>query len=410
MRPRTPRFATCLTAPMLLALPLRAQEETKVQFAPAEEIRFKPGSGITFDGGDEFRLTLLTYVQLQYSDTWGEDVEDVQNFRVRRARPSFTGHAFRKEIQYTLRLDLVDADKLVGSGADQYLETNSVVKDAWVQWDFDRREDHRIGVRMGQSKTFHGLEATETDAALFFVDRTVTTTTFSDARSRGIWFHGNHADTLRWTMGAQNGDVAASNPAAILDAGEEADNADNELTYVASLNLDPLGDYVGKGATYESFREGDLGHTPDLRGTLGTGFMWGNGRLRADPEGPDIESSSWNLNTSWKLQGFWTQAERFVRADDDEGGNRNGTGSYVAIGYVLPKAADSNLQWGIGGRIADVDQEDGPDTRDHSLALSAFYRGHALKTQLEYVRRDYEAAAGRDDDSHILRVQFQVMF
>ncbi len=380
-----------------LAAALAAQGDKATMFQQADgSISFKPGAGTTFDGGDEFKLTFLTYVQLQYTTTWGDDVDNDQDFRVRRARPAIFGHAYRKDLLYTLRLDLTD--------------NGSVLKDAWVQWDFAREEDSRIGLRAGQSKTYFGLETTETDTALFFVDRTVVSTTFSDARSRGVWLHGNQADKLRWTVGAQNGDVAASNPGGVQDVGEEDDNSDNELSYVASLNFDPLGDYVGNGASYEAFREGDLANTQELRGTLGLGLFQGNSKLVTDPDGRDVTSNSLNLNTSWKLKSFWTQAEWFQRHDDIETGDRDGNGFYLGFGYVLPKSGDEPLQWGIGGRIADVDQEDGPDTRDWTMVLSAFHRGHALKTQLEYTWRDLEPASGGSQDGSILRVQFQLMF
>ncbi|MEY3160773.1 MAG: hypothetical protein RIT25_764 [Planctomycetota bacterium] len=380
-----------------LAAALAAQGDKSNAFQQADgTISFKPGAGTTFDGGDEFKLTLLTYVQLQYSDTWGDEVEDDQNFRVRRARPAMFGHAYRKDLLYTLRLDLTDS--------------GSVLKDAWVQWDFLREEDSRIGLRTGQSKTYFGLETTETDSALFFVDRTVVSTTFSDARSRGLWLHGNQSNKLRWTVGAQNGDVAASNPAGIQDVGEEDDNSDNELAYVASLNVDPLGDYVGNGASYESFREGDLANTQELRGTVGLGLFQGNSKLVTDPTGRDVTSNSINLNTSWKLKSFWTQAEWFQRHDDIETGDRDGNGFYLGFGYVLPKSGDKPLQWGIGGRIADVDQEGGTDTRDWTMVLSSFYRGHTLKTQLEYTWRERDPATGGSQDGSILRLQFQVVF
>jgi hypothetical protein len=117
-----------------------------------------------------------------------------------------------------------------------------------------------------------------------------------------------------------------------------------------------------------------------------------------------------NLNTSWKLKSFWTQAEWFQRHDDIETGDRDGTGFYLGFGYVLPKSGDTPLQWGIGGRIADVNQDDNTDTRDWTMVLSSFYRGHALKTQLEYTWRDREPAGGGSQDGSILRLQFQVMF
>lgn len=393
-----------LTAAVLSAS-LAAQGAAPAQqgFGPEGKITYKPGAGTTFDGGDLYSLNFLTYAQFQFTDSFGNDIQPpVENadFRIRRLRPAFTGFAFRKELTYTLRLDLTD--NLSGTG--------TVLKDGWAQYDFISGATDRVGLRMGQSKTYFGLETTETDSALFLVDRSIVTSTFSDARSRGAWFHGNHNSMLRWTVGAQNGDVAAANPAQILEVGEEADNSDGELHYVASFNYDPLGDYVGNGKSYEAFREGDLAHSQELRGTIGAGVMQGSGSPTASPTGPDIESTSVNVNTSWKWMGCWAQAEWYWRNDNPAGaGVRAGVGGYAAFGYVLPKSGDSELQWGVGIRFAEVDFEGGTDGRDYTAVLDMFVRGHALKSQLEYTWREREIP-GVDTNSNLIRFQFQLIF
>jgi phosphate-selective porin len=391
------------TAVLSAALVAQGAAPAPSGFGPEGKITYKPGAGTTFDGGDTFSLTFLTYAQFQFTDSFGSDIQPpVENadFRIRRLRPSFTGFAFRKELTYTVRLDLTDST--TGTG--------TVLKDGWAQYDFISGSSDRVGLRMGQSKTYHGLETTETDSALFLVDRSIATSTFSDARSRGAWFHGNHSNFLRWTAGAQNGDVSAANPAQIIEVGEEVDNVDGDLHYVASFNIDPLGDYVGNGKSYESFREGDLANSQELRGTIGAGVMQGRGTPTATPTAPDTESTSINVNTSWKWMGCWAQAEWYWRNDNPAtGSDRGGVGGYAELGYVLPKSGDSELQWGLGVRFAEVDFEGGTDGRDYTAVLDMFVRGHALKSQLEYTWRERQVP-GVETDSNLIRFQFQLIF
>lgn len=364
-------------------------------------VSYKPGAGLTIDNGDEFKMVFVTYAQFQYLDAFGSDLspdQAVSNFLVRRVRPGFTGYIFNRDLLYALRVELT--------------ATSSIVKDAWTQWNFAHDADKTIGVRAGQSKTFHGLEPTETDAGLFFVDRTVVTNTFSDVRSRGVWLQGNHGNMLRWTAGAQNGDVASKNPARIIEVGEIVDNPDSDMHYVASFNVDPFGDYVGNGASYESFRAGDLDCAKELRGTIGAGLTRGRGRGTppAAPSDIDVQSTSLNLNTSWKLLGLYLQTEAYFRVDDSSVGNRNSSGSYAEAGYVMAKSGNSDVQLGFGLRIADVDLGQGFDTRDYTAVFDVFIRGHALKAQLDYTRREFEKDVATSLDSNIVRLQFQIIF
>jgi len=229
--------------------------EGENKFQDKSPVSFKAGSGITFDGGDNFSLNLMNRLQIQYSNTFGDDVtdEESQNFDITRARTSLTGHAYNKNITYKLQLD--------------WAQDENNIKDAWAQWNFVHGEGSTVGVRILQSKTFHGLESTGTSGGTYFNNYSVASQFFANTRSRGAWLHGNHMESkLRWTAGAQNGGVSN-----VVDGDDTADNEDNELVYVASANFDPMGDYVGGGKTYESYTQGDLEGSADLKGTVGVG-------------------------------------------------------------------------------------------------------------------------------------------
>ena len=80
-----------------------------------------PGQGITFSMGDEFKITLKSFIQPLYTNSHVEDADDVHNADIRRARTSLSGHVYRKELTYKVQLDWSDS-------------TDDVVKDAWIDW------------------------------------------------------------------------------------------------------------------------------------------------------------------------------------------------------------------------------------------------------------------------------------
>jgi hypothetical protein len=372
---------------------------------------WKPGAGITLADSDEFKLTLANQLQVQWAFGANDTAPDTNNFTVRRARTTLSGHVFNKDLMYLLRLDAVD--------------TGANIKDAWAHWNFSKGESGTLGLRVGQSKTYHGLETTGSSAGLFFVERSAASRTFSDARSRGAWVHGSHNENkLRWCAGAQNGDVANGSAGLVNEVGEEANNSDNELTFVGSVSFDPMGDTTG-GKNGEAFKQGDVTmDVKELMGTVGAGVMIGNNTDSITNN--DLESTQFNINTAWMFgDGLSAQGEIFIRSDDPAAGSTADTnGWYAQVTKVLPKSGDSNVQWGFGLRINQINIDDtitpaagapglggaAGDVLEVSGVLDAFYHGHACKTQIEYTWQDVNPDAGSSDTNHILRIQFQLLF
>lgn len=381
----------------------------------------KAGSGITYDGGEAFRLRIRNQLQVHWVFMNMEDAPDVVSFNIRRARTALTGHVFKPQIMYRLQLEAVDD----GVG------TNGALKDGWVQWNFMDSDEGELGVRVGQSKTQFGLMSTGGSTGLFFVERASASRAFTDVRSRGAWLHGTHAENkLRWSAGAQNGDPAGgASTAGITDRGEEAPNTDNELSYTASANFDPMGDFFdGKGR--ESHQEGDF-RTDDrpLRGTIGAGIFFGNGTNAVT--GTDVETTALNLNTAWKVNSIHLQGEFFLRKDDLQGGaadEEESHGWYAQGMYVLPRSGDSATQWGVGVRLNMIETDSGDNATVNFLngaqgifaaegevmeitgVLDAFYYGHACKTQLEYTFQDVDPDGASSQTNHIFRIAFQLLF
>jgi len=377
-------------------------------------VTWKPGSGVTVADSDEFALTLAGMLQLQWVFAANELLADTNTFLVRRAQVRFAGHAFGKDLAYLLRLEAVDD----GTG------TNGPVKDAWVQWTFARGDDAAVGARVGQGKTYHGLESTGGATGLWFVERASSSRAFADARSRGAWLQGSHAgNRLRWLAGAQNGDVA-NGALGITERGEETPNADNELTWVASASYDPFGDTTG-GKNSEAWRQGDLRDQDAMLATVGAGVMFGNNRSAAAAN-QDIESTQINVNTAWSFgSGFAAQGEVYLRSDDPSvAPTEDSHGWYAQATWSTPKSGASALQWGFGVRYNVITTDDtvtfltganglgavAGEVRELTVVVDAFHHGHACKTQVEYTHQDVEPDSGTNAGNDIVRVQVQLMF
>jgi len=381
----------------------------------------KAGSGLTYNGGDSFGVNWLNFIQVGWSFANNENAPDTNSFDVPTARTQLRGHAFNKNITYRLQLDLAEGGGTLGEDADgdPAFASDSILKDAYAQYNFSTSDDGRVGVRLGQGKTMFGLESTGWVHGLWFTDRSSASETFAAARSRGAWLVGSVMEKdkpIRFAVGAMNTDTSPAFAAAVT-GGEEASNNDNELSYVAAVNWDIMGDFFGGEQTAEYWRQGDFrsGET-ELKGTIGAGVALGNSQdVGVSPglQGSDIESTTFNLNTAWTVNNVNLLGEFFTRTDDADGSETDPMGWAVSGGYLLPKSGDSSIQWGLGLRVSMVEADNNPvyvggdDVTEISGVLNAFYHGHACKTQVQYTYQDLDQA---DQTNHILSVLFQLTF
>lgn len=395
-----------------------AQEAAK----PAPGWSVAPGKGVSFKDGDSFGLTISGQLQANWTFASNELGTDTNSFNVPRARVNFKGYAFSKNLTYFLQLDAADAGA-AGDGA---------IKEGFAQWNFLAHDDYSIGLRLGQGKTQYGFEGTGTSGGTFFVETSSATKAFAGAYTRGAWLMGSGMENkVRWSAGAMNSDVAAGLGAGYTDRGEESANSDNELSYVATANFDPLGKFVD--GDNQSFRQGDF-RTDDksLKGTVGVGIGLGNGRDGAAATANDIESTSINVNTAWSIEGIQLMGEYFMRTDDLQGpatDEEESSGFFVSGTWVMPKSGDSAIQWGFGLRFAMIETDTGDngtvnfvtggrgigsadgDCTEITVVADAFYHGHAAKTQIEYTLQDVDATGSAGDSTnHIIVIAFQLLF
>ena len=133
-------------------------------FQQGTKVSYKPGGGVTFDGGEEFRMNIRGRIQIfwQYADfdnvanPAGDTPGDLNTFGLRRARTNFRGHVFSEDVTYYLQ---------------NSHEGGTSIKDATIGWRFMNSEDYSINLRLGLHKLRSGLQQDGSSSRLEFPER-----------------------------------------------------------------------------------------------------------------------------------------------------------------------------------------------------------------------------------------------
>jgi hypothetical protein len=254
---------------------------------------------------------------------------------------------------------------------------------------------------------------------LDFVDRALATNQFSNSRSRGALVLGDHAGgRLHWTAGAFNTDAAAASS----NAGEEADNPDDQLDYVFTVRADPAGD-LGD----EAYAEGDLDGVTQVLWSVGAGVQLANHRAVVGGTARDVDGKDLNLNLGGKYRGFHVLAEAFWRSDDPGLSGASSSDSHgwqAGVTYCFPGEAGETRAWTVGARYSALTLADagqvvltgtplGPsegDVREATVLVGHYYRGHKLKAQASWTLQSVDPDGSTAATNHILEVQLQILF
>ena len=214
------------------------------------DIGFRPGKGVEINSADDdFQLRIRVRVQMLYTVVHGdpgpkeadEPDENLNDFRLRRARFVFQGHAFGKHNQFKLEIDPLRRDNVV---LDYYL-------------DFTKNRD--IQVRVGQYKISSNRQRVISSGNLQMVDRSRINAEFSLDRDMGIDIRSRDflgKNKMRYVLGVSTGN-GLNNP----------QFTDFAMVYLARVEYLPLGifrDYsevdfartkprLAIGATYSFF-------------------------------------------------------------------------------------------------------------------------------------------------------------
>jgi hypothetical protein len=345
------------------------------------DIKFRPGKGVEINSADdEFQLRIRVRVQLLWTVLSGEvgpkdadEPGEVQNnFRIRRARFVFQGHAFGKDNQYKLEIDPLRKDNVV---LDYYL-------------DFTRNKN--ISVRVGQYKISSNRQRVISSGNLQMVDRSIVNAEFTldrdmslDIRSRD--FLGK--DKMRYVFGISTGN-GLNNP----------QFSDFSMVYLARLEYMPLG-------IFRDYSEVDFARgKPRLSIGAAYSFFQGANRVRGMVGDDFADGGTANYHFVYadlffKARGFSALTEfafrtgyrKNIGSNEDDAGNpiaptapRNGLGWMLQAGYLVP---DTRFELAARGGLIKASSKRGEtsltDRYATTFSVSWYFARHPFKIQAD---------------------------
>ena len=375
------------------------------------DIKFRPGKGVEINSADDdFQLRIRVRVQMLYSYVHDENLgtnegdepeANLNDFRLRRARFVFQGHAFGEHNQYKLEIDPLRKDNVV---LDYYL-------------DFTKNRD--IQVRVGQYKISSNRQRVISSGNLQMVDRSIVNSEFSLDRDMGIDIRSRDflgKNKLRYVFGISTGN-GLNNP----------QFTDFSMVYLARLEYLPLGIFrdmsevdfartkprLAIGATYSFFQGADR-----VRGMVGDEFA----------DGGTANYHFAYVDAMFKARGFSAITELSFRegyrktigdntvppgcdltdpqcTPADETAPRNGLGWMLQAGYLIP---NTRFELAARGALIKANSKRGAtsltDRYGTTFSLSYYFARHPFKIQAD-VSQLWEDSFG--EGSTVFRLQLQ---
>lgn len=366
------------------------------------DISFKPGKGVEINSADDaFQLRIRVRVQFLYTLVDGDvgpleqdETDDLRNdFRIRRARFIFQGHAFGENNKYKLEIDPLRSDNVV---LDYYL---------------DFTQNKNASVRVGQYKLSSNRERVISSGNLQMVDRSLVNAEFSLDRDMGIDVRSNdflEKNKMRYVLG--------------ISSGNGLNNfrfTDFSMVYLVRFEYLPMG-------IFRDYTEVDFARTgPRL--SIGTGYAFFQ---KADrtlgmvglpfPDGGTANYHFAYADAMFKALGFSALTQFALRTGtrnvgpittDPETGEpipivapRNGWGWMLQAGYLLP---NTRLEFAGRGSII---RKMGSNTsmRDDygaTFSISWYFFRHPMKIQADVSQLWEEESF--TEGSTVLRIQLQ---
>ncbi len=354
------------------------------------DISFKPGKGVEINSADDdFQLRIRVRIQLLWTVLSGEvgpreaDEPDevTNNFRIRRARFIFQGHAFGKHNQYKLEIDPLRADNVV---LDYYL-------------DFTKNRD--IQVRIGQYKISSNRQRVISSGNLQMVDRSIVNAEFSLDRDIGIDLRSRDflgKNKMRYVFGISSGN-GLNNP----------QFTDFSMVYLARIEYLPLG-------IFRDYSEVDFARTkPRLSIGVVYSFFQGATRVRGMIGEDFADGGTANYHFAYvdaifKARGFsaitelaFREGYRTTIGDNteppgcdplvdpmctlvDPTAPRNGIGWMLQAGYLVPRTRfEFAARGGIIKAISTRRPTSLTDRYATTFSLSWYFARHPFKIQAD---------------------------
>jgi len=346
------------------------------------DIKFRPGKGVEINSADDdFQLRIRVRVQMLYTYVHGdvgpdepdEPNQNLNDFRLRRARFIFQGHFFGKHNQYKLEIDPLRKDNVV---LDYYL-------------DFTKNRD--IQVRVGQYKLSSNRERVISSGNLQMVDRSRINSEFTLDRDMGIDIRSRDflgKDKMRYVLGVSTGN-GLNNP----------EFTDFGMVYLVRFEYLPMGifrDYsevdfartkprLAIGATYSFFANanrdrGMFGQPFRDGGTADYHFVYVDAMFKARSFSAITELA---FRTGTRKIGDITPADPDYDPDLPTA-PRNGIGWMLQAGYLVP---NTGFELAARGALIQANSKRSATSLEDSYAttfsLSYYFARHPFKLQAD---------------------------
>lgn len=357
---------------------LRAPE-VKTDGGGPGKLVFKSADGdwsLNLKGRIQARVTSLD------SDT---NSSDGVNFSVPRARLGLSGNAGGQDTTYKLEID-ASTSKSLNTGAGAPTKTDAVVRDAWVQQQFESGD----AFRFGQFKVPFGREEQISSGSISLMERSIASSTFAPGHEPGAMYHGATEDgELTYEFALSNGE-GQGNP-------NSAGNSRNGLRQAARVTWMPLGGFKLDGPSFQTLKDGGT------KVALGAGWMAAHDTSGKTTLAPGTDTTTTNLEFQL-FSGPWSfLAEVFDRsADPSAGADVDDRGNTAQLGYFLVPG-----EWELVARSSEVDFDTAADIDELVFGINRYLDGHNAKWMFDVVQTD-SAAAGADSTE--FRLQYQGIF
>ena len=189
--------------------------------------------------GFSLRLTTRVQVRLTYQNETangsdGQNGRDFVNFRIRRAKSTFSGHIFEKEFQYGMTLSWTGGN---------------IIEEAFFRW----TAHQYANITVGQRKLQWSWEEKISSGSQQFVDRGYVNEVFNQDFAKGITIDGKIGDDVPWLkywVGVYNGVLKGSADFRNADQAIRGDTfsdslVDAEMMVNMRLETHPLGEVKG---------------------------------------------------------------------------------------------------------------------------------------------------------------------
>lgn len=389
-----------------------AGEEERMDAHPVapDGVRFVPGKGLEVNSADGmFRLQTRVRVQFRWTGAHDDEEDWEHQFRIRRARVVFSGHAFSEDTAYKFELAVSPNDVGISDNYDDDPLARRPLRSPLLDFYVDFKQLRDLQVRVGQYKVPSNRQRVISSGNLQLVDRALLNSEFTLDRDVGFDLRSRDflgLDLLRYYLGVY------------IARGRDSQGFDDfGMMYLARVEVLPLG-------LFSDYSEVDF-ERGDPRLSIGFGWAYidrarGNRGIRgsAPADGGTTDTQHVFADALFMAYGFSALAEvAWRRGDRNPGGAldemgmpipieapRDGVGFHIQAGYLLPHlpfevAARYGLVRGVGAETSLG------DTNELVGAVSYYPGRHPYKIQIDYGRLWGEEIS---QGGHRIRLQLQV--